>query len=86
MQLKRQSIEAWQDEEHYSKEMNTSENPIPRRQIFKSVDHVKYKVPVRSQHLLFAQFLIGLSSCSVTYENFNKSSVFLIYSGVSGWI
>ena len=56
MHLKRQSVEAWQNEEHYSKENDTSENPIPRRQIFKSVDHVKYEGQVRSQHLLPVQF------------------------------
>ena len=55
MQLKRQSIEAWQNEKHYSKENKTSENPIPRREIFKPVDHVKYEGQVRSQHLLFVQ-------------------------------
>ena len=43
MQLKRQSVEAWKDEKHYSKENNTSKNPVPRREIFKSVDHVKYE-------------------------------------------
>ena len=43
MQLNRQSIEAWQNEKQYSKENNTSENPIPRREIFISVDHVKYE-------------------------------------------
>ena len=56
MQLKRQSVEAWQDEKHYSKESNTSEDPIPRQEIFKPVDHVKYQGQVRSQHLLFVQF------------------------------
>ena len=56
MQLKRQSVEAWQNEKHYSKEYNTSENPIPRREIFKSVDNVKYEGQVRSQYLLFVQF------------------------------
>ena len=40
MQLKRQSIEAWQNEKHYSKGNNTSENPIPEQEIFKPVDHV----------------------------------------------
>ena len=44
-----------QNEKHYSKENNTSENPIPRREIFKSSDHVKYEGQVRSQHLLFVQ-------------------------------
>ena len=48
MQLKRQYVEAWQNEKHHSKENNTSENPIPRREIFKSVDHVKYEGQVRS--------------------------------------
>ena len=43
MQLKRQSAEAWQNEKHYSKENNTSENPIQRRGIFKSVDHARYE-------------------------------------------
>ena len=56
MQLKRQSMEAWQNEKHDSKENNTSENPIPRLEIFKLVDHVKYEGQVRSQHLLFMQF------------------------------
>ena len=56
MQLKRQSAEARQNEKHYSKENNTTENPILRREIFKSVDHVKHEGQVRSQHLLFVQF------------------------------
>ena len=30
MQLKRQSVEAWQNEKHYSEENNTSENQILR--------------------------------------------------------
>ena len=55
MQLKRQSIEAMQNEKHYLKENNTSENPVPRREIFKSVDHVKYEGQVRSKQLLFVQ-------------------------------
>ena len=49
-------MEAWQNEKHYLKENNTSENPIPRREIFKSVDHVKYEGQVSSQHFLFVQF------------------------------
>ena len=53
MQLKRQSIEAWQN---YSKGKNTSENPILRQEIFKPVDHVKYESQVKSQHFLFVQF------------------------------
>ena len=43
MQLKRQSLEGWQNEEHYSKENNTSENPISRQDIFKSVNYFKYE-------------------------------------------
>ena len=56
MQLKRQSVEAWKNEKDYSKDNNTSENPNPKQEIFKSVDHVKYKGQVRLQHLLFVQF------------------------------
>ena len=73
LQLKRQSVEAWQNEKHYTKENNTSENHRPRRETFKSVDHVKC-----SGHNIccLCSFLVELSSCRVTYENFNKSSVF----------
>ena len=56
MQLKRQSVKAWQNEKYCSKENNTSENTVPRREIFRSVNHVKYEGQVRSQHLLFVQF------------------------------
>ena len=56
MQLKRQSVEAWQNEKHYSKGNDTSENTIPRQEIFKPVDHVKYEGQVRSQHFMFLQF------------------------------
>ena len=55
MQLKRQSVEAWQNEKYCSIENNNSENPIPRREILISVDHVKYEGQVMSQHLLFVQ-------------------------------
>ena len=55
MQLKRQSVEAWQNEMYYSKGNNTSEIPRQEQELFKPVDHVKYKGQVRSQHLLFVQ-------------------------------
>ena len=79
MQLKRQSVEAWQNEKHYSKENNTSENPIPRRESFKSVDNVKYEGQVRSGHNIccLCSFLVELSSCRVIHKNCHKSSVFL---------
>ena len=48
MQLKRQSVEARQNQKHYSKGNNTSGNPIPIQEIFKPVDHVKYEGQVRS--------------------------------------
>ena len=32
------------------------ENPIPRQEIFKPVDYIKYEGQVRLQHLLFVQF------------------------------
>ena len=48
MRLKRQSVEAWQHEKHYSKGNNTSENPNTRQEIFKPVDYVKYEGQVRS--------------------------------------
>ena len=79
MQLKRQSVEAWQNEKHYSKGNNTSENPIPRQEIFKPVDHVKYECQVRSGHNIccLCSYLVELSSRRVTYENCYKSPIFL---------
>ena len=73
MQLMRQSVEAWQNEKHYSKGNNTSENPVPRQGIFKPVDHVKYKGQVRSGHnICLCSVLVELSSFRVTYENCYK--------------
>ena len=46
MQLKRQFGEAWQNEKCYSNKNNTSENQIPKQEIFKSVNHVEYEVQV----------------------------------------
>ena len=54
MQLKRQSVEAWQNEKHYS--LLYQREPNPKTTNFKPVDHVKYEGQVRSQHLLFVQF------------------------------
>ena len=78
MQLKRQSVEVWQNEKHYSKRNNTSENPISRQEIFKPVEHVKYEGQVRSGHNIccLCSFLLELSSCRATYENCYKSSFF----------
>ena len=56
MQLKKQSVEAWQNEKHYLKGNNTNKNPIPRQEIFKPVGEGQ----VRSQHLLFVEFLLEL--------------------------
>ena len=81
MQLKRQN------EKHYSKQNNTSENPIPRREIFKSVDHVKYEGQVGSGQV--TRFIV----CAVFSLSFQavvlltKSSAFLIWScEVTEWI
>ena len=72
MQLKRQSLEALQNEKHYSKGNNTSENPIPRKEIFKPADHVKYEGQLRSQHLLFVQFSIV---CSLVLAEFRHNRI-----------
>ena len=74
MQLMRQSVEAWQNEELYSIGNNTSENPIPGQEIFKPVDHVKYEGQVRSDRNIcfLCRVLVELSSCRVTYENCYK--------------
>ena len=59
MQLKRQSVEAWQNEKHYSKGNNTSENLISRQEIFKPLDNVKHKGQVTT-----------VLVCGVFYLNF----------------
>ena len=76
MQLKRQSIEALQNEKHYSKENNTNENPIPRREIFKSVDHVKYKGQVRSGQVRSGQVRSGQVTTFVVCPDFNGHQFF----------
>ena len=87
MQLKRQSVEAWQNEKHYSKGNNTSENPVPRQEI--SNQSTMWSTKVRSGHNIYClcSFLLEFSSCRITYENCYKSSGFFsIKSEVSGWI
>ena len=78
MQLKRQSVEAWQNEKHYSKGNNISENPIPRKEILNQ--STMWSTKVRSGHNIccLCSFFHELSSCRVTYENCYKSSGFLI--------
>ena len=73
MQLKRQS---WQNEKHYSKGNNTSENPIPRQEISKQ--STMWNMKVRSGHNIccLCSFLIELSRFCVMYGHCNKSSVF----------
>ena len=79
MQLKRQSVEAWQNEKHYSKENNANENPIPRREIFKLVDHVKCEGQVRSGHNIccLCSFLVERSSFRVTKTAVNHRVFFI---------
>ena len=87
MQLKMQSVEARQNEKHYSKGNNTSENPIPRHEI--SNQSTMWSTKGRSGHNIccLCSYLLELSSCRVTYENCYKSTVFFsIKSEVTGWI
>ena len=90
MQLKRQSVEAWQNEKHYSKG-NTEYQREPSPKIRNPVDYVKYEDEgqVRSQHLLFvcAVFSLSFQAVVLLNENCNKSSGFFsIKSEMSGWI
>ena len=63
MQLNSQSVEAWKNEKHYSKENNISENPIPKQESFTSVDHVKYEGQVRSGQVRSGQVRSGHNIC-----------------------
>ena len=59
MQVKRQSVEVW----HNSKRNNTSENTIPRQEILKPVDYVKYEGQVRSGQVRSGQVRSGQNIC-----------------------
>ena len=61
MQFKRQSAEDWKNEKHYSKGNNASENPIPRQEIFKPVDHAKYEGQVTT-FVVCAVFLLSFQA------------------------
>ena len=62
MQLKRQSVEAWQNKKHYSKVNNTSENTISRREIFISFDHVITKVSSGHNIVVCAVFSLSFQA------------------------
>ena len=76
MQLKRQYVEAWQNEKHYSKGNNTRENSIPRQEISNQSTMWSTKVRSGSNICCLCSSLLELSSCRVTYKNCHKSSVF----------
>ena len=90
MQLKRQSIEAWQNEKHYSKGNNTSENPILRQEISKQSTMSSTKV--RSGHNICRFVVCAVFSLSfqavllLTKTAINHRFCFSIKSKVSGWI
>ena len=60
---------------HYSKANNTSENPIPRQDIFEPVDHVKYEGQVTT-FVVFAVFSLNfqavvlLSKTAINHRGF----------------
>ena len=60
MQLKRQSVEAWQNEKCYSKGNNTSENPIPRQEF--SNQSTTWSTKVRGQVTTFVVCAVFSSS------------------------
>ena len=86
MQLKSQSVEAWQNEKHYSKENNTSEDPISRQEMFKPVDHVKYEGQVRYNICCLCRFLLELQAVVLLMKTATNHRFSLILSEVSGWI
>ena len=78
MQLKRQSVEAWQYEKHYSKGNNISENPIPKTRNFQTSRPCEVRSSGQvTTFVVCSVFSSELSSCRVTYENCYKSSFFL---------
>ena len=76
MQLKTQSLEAWQNEKHYSEGNNTSENPTPRQEIFTSVDQVKYEGQVTT--FVCAVFSLSFQAVMLLAKTAVNHRVFLI--------
>ena len=77
MQLKRQSVEAWQNEKHYSKENNTSENPIPRQtsrpcEVRRSGQVTTFVCAVFS---LSFQAVVLLTKTAINHRFFSQSSL-----------
>ena len=87
MQLKRQSVGAWQNEKHYSKGNNTSENPNPKTRNFQTSR--PYELQRSGQVTIFvvcAVFSLSFQAVVLLTKTDINHRVFLILSDVSGWI
>ena len=77
MQLKRQSVEAWQNESIIQKRIIPARTQSQDEKL--SNQSTMWSTKVRSGHNIccccLCSFLVQLSSCRVTYENCYKSSV-----------
>ena len=88
MQLKRQSVEAWQNEKHYSKGNNTSESPIPIKT--RNFQTIRPREVRRSGQVttfvVCAVFWLSFQPVVLLTKTAINHRVFLICSEVSGWI
>ena len=91
MQLKRQSVEAWQNEKHYSKGNNTSENPVPRQEFQTSRPcEVLRSGQVRSGQVttfvVCAVFSLSFQAVVLLTKTAINHRFLSIKSEMSGWI
>ena len=86
MQLKRQSVEACQNEKHYSKGNKTSENPIPRQEISNQSTCEVQRSGQVTTFVVCAVFSLSFQAVVLLTKTAINHRFFSIKSEVSGWI
>ena len=86
MSLKRLSVEAWQNEKHYSTGNNTSKNPIPRQEI--SNQSTMYSGHVRSGHniVVCAVFLLSFQAVVLSCNYTRNLSATILFKLVDSYL
>ena len=81
-----QSEEAWQNEKHYSKGNNTSENPIPRQEISNQLTCEVRRSGQVTTFVVCAVFSLSFQAVMLLTKTAINHQLFSIKSEMSGWI
>ena len=84
MQLKRESVEAWQNEKHYSNREKYQREPNPKTRNFKQVDHTRSGQV--TTFVVYAVFSLSFQAVMLLTKTAINHRFFSIKSEVSGWI